>query len=76
MTIRNHGQNGLEGALGMLALSSVYQLTVRLIWLLGASGILLFSSLPRVTKGPLPVLLTVTAALSTLYYGRLYSTRL
>ncbi|EKM50633.1 uncharacterized protein PHACADRAFT_264005 [Phanerochaete carnosa HHB-10118-sp] len=37
---------------------------------LGASALLLLSSLPRVAKGPVPAVLTVTSAASTLYYGR------
>jgi len=36
---------------------------------LGASALLLLSSLPRVTKGPIPLLLTVTSAASAFYYG-------
>ncbi|KII87500.1 hypothetical protein PLICRDRAFT_55454 [Plicaturopsis crispa FD-325 SS-3] len=37
---------------------------------LGASAILLLSSLPRVTKGPIPVVLATTAASSAFYYGK------
>ncbi|KAI0773300.1 transmembrane proteins 14C-domain-containing protein [Trametes elegans] len=36
---------------------------------LGASAILLLSSVPRVAKGPVPAVLTVTSAISTYYYG-------
>ncbi|KAF9078243.1 transmembrane proteins 14C-domain-containing protein [Rhodocollybia butyracea] len=36
---------------------------------LGASALLLLSSLPRVAKGPVPALLTVSAATSAFYYG-------
>ncbi|KIK61631.1 hypothetical protein GYMLUDRAFT_199128 [Collybiopsis luxurians FD-317 M1] len=36
---------------------------------LGASALLLLSSLPRVAKGPVPLLLTVTSAASAFYYG-------
>jgi len=35
---------------------------------LGASALLLLSSLPRVTKGPMPIGLAVTSAASGLYY--------
>ena len=37
---------------------------------LGASALLLLSSLPRVAKGPIPVILAVTAAGSGVYYGK------
>ncbi|KIK79712.1 hypothetical protein PAXRUDRAFT_160530 [Paxillus rubicundulus Ve08.2h10] len=37
---------------------------------LGASAILLLSSLPRVTKGPVPALLAVTSAGAGAYYGK------
>jgi len=40
---------------------------------LGASVVLLLSSLPRIASGPVPALLTVTSGLSTVYYGRIYS---
>ncbi|KAJ4473648.1 transmembrane proteins 14C-domain-containing protein [Lentinula aciculospora] len=36
---------------------------------LGASALLLLSSLPRVRKGPIPALLTVSSAASLFYYG-------
>jgi len=43
---------------------------------LGASSLLLLSSLPRVTKGPIPIVLAVTAAGSGFYYGKtLYGLR-
>lgn len=43
---------------------------------LGASSVLLLSSLPRVTKGPIPVVLAVTAAGTGFYYGKtLYGLR-
>lgn len=43
---------------------------------LGASALLLLSSLPRVTKGPIPVVLAVTAAGAGAYYGKtLYGIR-
>ncbi|EIN09654.1 hypothetical protein PUNSTDRAFT_143143 [Punctularia strigosozonata HHB-11173 SS5] len=43
---------------------------------LGASALLLLSSLPRVAKGPVPAVLAVTSALSSVYYGNLvYKTR-
>ena len=43
---------------------------------LGASTLLLLSSLPRVTKGPIPIVLAVTAAGTGIYYGKtLYAIR-
>ncbi|KAF8740748.1 hypothetical protein AX14_007386 [Amanita brunnescens Koide BX004] len=38
---------------------------------LGASALLLLSSLPRVAKGPVPVVLAATSATTGIYYGRL-----
>ncbi|KAF5355354.1 hypothetical protein D9758_006090 [Tetrapyrgos nigripes] len=40
---------------------------------LGASALLLLSSLPRVLKGPVPALLTVASASSAFYYGNVYN---
>ncbi|KAK7445376.1 hypothetical protein VKT23_014793 [Stygiomarasmius scandens] len=40
---------------------------------LGASALLLLSSLPRVAKGPVPALLTVASASSAFYYGSVYN---
>ncbi|OCH91498.1 hypothetical protein OBBRIDRAFT_521910 [Obba rivulosa] len=37
---------------------------------LGASALLLLSSLPRVAKGPVPAVLSATSAASAVYYGR------
>ncbi|THH09902.1 hypothetical protein EW145_g1690 [Phellinidium pouzarii] len=37
---------------------------------LGASAILLLSSVPRAAKGPVPATLTITSALAGAYYGR------
>ncbi|KAF9453607.1 hypothetical protein P691DRAFT_694648 [Macrolepiota fuliginosa MF-IS2] len=37
---------------------------------LGASALLLLSSLPRVAKGPVPLILAVTSASTGLYYGQ------
>ncbi|THH18044.1 hypothetical protein EW146_g2867 [Bondarzewia mesenterica] len=37
---------------------------------LGASALLLLSSLPRFAKGPIPAMLTVTSAATGAYYGR------
>ncbi|TFK91431.1 hypothetical protein K466DRAFT_582811 [Polyporus arcularius HHB13444] len=37
---------------------------------LGASALLLLSSLPRATKGPVPAVLTATSAVSAYYYGK------
>ncbi|KAH9973560.1 transmembrane proteins 14C-domain-containing protein [Lactifluus volemus] len=37
---------------------------------LGASALLLLSSLPRFSKGPVPAMLTVTSAVTGIYYSR------
>ncbi|RPD59079.1 hypothetical protein L226DRAFT_524076 [Lentinus tigrinus ALCF2SS1-7] len=37
---------------------------------LGASALLLLSSLPRASKGPVPAVLTATSAVSAYYYGK------
>ncbi|KAF8202204.1 transmembrane proteins 14C-domain-containing protein [Pholiota molesta] len=37
---------------------------------LGASALLLLSSLPRVAKGPVPAILSVTSAGAAFYYGK------
>ncbi|EPT02986.1 hypothetical protein FOMPIDRAFT_1022608 [Fomitopsis schrenkii] len=37
---------------------------------LGASALLLLSSLPRVAKGPVPAVLTATSTATAVYYGR------
>ncbi|KAF7770471.1 hypothetical protein Agabi119p4_6445 [Agaricus bisporus var. burnettii] len=37
-----------------------------------ASALLLISSLPRVTKGPVPMILSVTSASTALYYGSIF----
>ncbi|KDQ61338.1 hypothetical protein JAAARDRAFT_149982 [Jaapia argillacea MUCL 33604] len=37
---------------------------------LGASALLLLSSLPRVSKGPVPVVLAATSTVTGLYYGK------
>ncbi len=66
-SIRKGTNNGLEGALGAYLSSFLHQLETDL--LVGASALLLLSSLPRVTKGPIPALLTVTSAASAFYYG-------
>jgi len=43
---------------------------------LGASALLLVSSIPRITKGPVPVILALTSAGAGAYYGRtLYDLR-
>ncbi|KIY65114.1 hypothetical protein CYLTODRAFT_75204 [Cylindrobasidium torrendii FP15055 ss-10] len=49
-SIRKHGPNGLEGALG-------------------ASALLLLSSLPRAAKGPVPATLAITSSIAGAYYG-------
>ncbi|KAF7971315.1 hypothetical protein HWV62_3232 [Athelia sp. TMB] len=51
--IRNHGANGIEGALG-------------------ASAILFLSSIPRISKGPVPAVLAATAAGAGVYYGNVF----
>ncbi|KAJ7289264.1 hypothetical protein C8J57DRAFT_1277176 [Mycena rebaudengoi] len=43
---------------------------------LGASAILLLSSIPRISKGPVPVMLAAASTMSGLYYGKtLYALR-
>lgn len=43
---------------------------------LGASALLLLSSLPRVAKGPVPAILAATSTAAGLYYGKtLYELR-
>ncbi|KAH7881779.1 hypothetical protein F5I97DRAFT_1833007 [Phlebopus sp. FC_14] len=43
---------------------------------LGASTLLVLSSLPRVTKGPLPIVLALTGTAAGVYYGKtLYALR-
>ncbi|KIM44547.1 hypothetical protein M413DRAFT_355947 [Hebeloma cylindrosporum] len=37
---------------------------------LGASALLLLSSLPRVSKGPVPAILAISSAGAGLYYGK------
>lgn len=37
---------------------------------LGASALLLLSSLPRVAKGPVPQVLAATSTITGLYYGK------
>jgi len=37
---------------------------------LGASAVLFLSSAPRFAKGPIPMVLTATSALTAVYYGR------
>ncbi|KDQ18993.1 hypothetical protein BOTBODRAFT_184794 [Botryobasidium botryosum FD-172 SS1] len=37
---------------------------------LAASALLFVSSIPRVSKGPVPLTLTVTSAAASLYYGK------
>ncbi|KAL0953391.1 hypothetical protein HGRIS_004630 [Hohenbuehelia grisea] len=39
---------------------------------IGASALLFLSSLPRVSKGPVPAILATTSAVSGLYYGNTY----
>ena len=69
-SIRKGTPNGLEGAFGMNN-SPVSALTIlTLVIQLGASALLLLSSLPRVTKGPIPIVLAVTAAGTGVYYGK------
>ena len=68
-SIRKGTSKGLEGALGMSDIWFISQLP----WAnsdLGASALLLLSSLPRAAKGPVPAVLTVTSAAATYYYGK------
>lgn len=46
--------------------------SVELIVGIGASAILLLSSLPRIAKGPVPAILAATATVSGAYYGNTF----
>ena len=50
--------------------SDITYLLLTLFVRTGASSLLFLSSLPRVTKGPIPIVLAVTAAGTGLYYGK------
>ena len=71
-SIRKGTANGLEAALGEYFSSPGLLCTspnpIRLP--LGASALLLLSSLPRASKGPVPAVLTATSAASAYYYGK------
>lgn len=69
-TIRRGTPYGIEGALGEHSQCHV-KTTNGLTNLAGASVLLLLSSLPRVAKGPVPVVLAATSAATSIYYGRL-----
>jgi len=68
-TIRRASPYGVEGALGkrLPRIMTDLQLTNSA----GASALLFLSSLPRVAKGPVPVVLAATSAATGVYYGRL-----
>ena len=70
-SIRKGTPYGLEGSLGNMdnPLSKLWHYS-RLSCKPGASTLLLLSSLPRVAKGPIPVVLAVTAASTGVYYGK------
>ena len=75
-TIRKGASGGLEGALGTSVPRFVTMWLLSIEISVGASAILLLSSLPRVAKGPVPAVLTVTSAVSSYYYGTtVYSLR-
>ena len=66
--------NGLETALGESnhAACSRASRSAQPQWLVPGTSVLLFlSSLPRYSKGPIPATLTVTSAVTGLYYGAL-----
>lgn len=75
--IKRGAPNGIEGALGEVPylhhqIRSINPLRCRI----GASALLLVSSLPRVTKGPVPIILALTSAGAGAYYGKtLYNLR-
>ncbi|KAI0718818.1 transmembrane proteins 14C-domain-containing protein [Fomitopsis betulina] len=59
------------GALYLYSANSIRNATPNgLETALGASALLLLSSLPRVAKGPIPAVLTATSAATAVYYGR------
>ena len=72
-SIRKGTANGLEAALGesrpLSFRDAPYQRCSTHLTS-GASALLLLSSLPRATKGPVPAVLTVTSAASAYYYGK------
>lgn len=75
--IKNGAPNGIEGAFGeaLLILPSPFHINFRSCRI-GASALLLMSSIPRITKGPVPVILALTSAGAGAYYGRtLYDLR-
>jgi uncharacterized membrane protein (UPF0136 family) len=72
--IRKGAPNGLEGALGtspFFKSSNSYTFNG-----VGASALLLLSSLPRITKGPVPIVLAATSSAAGVYYGtKVYNLR-
>ena len=72
-TIRRGTPYGIEGALGEHYWTPQRRVITNngLTNLAGASVLLLVSSLPRVAKGPVPVMLAATSAATGIYYGRL-----
>jgi uncharacterized membrane protein (UPF0136 family) len=72
--IRKGAPNGLEGALGTLpSLKSSNSYAFNDV---GASALLLLSSLPRITKGPVPIVLAATSSAAGVYYGtKVYNLR-
>jgi uncharacterized membrane protein (UPF0136 family) len=69
-SIRKGTPNGLEGAVGEVVCPRTSADSNPFI---GASALLLLSSLPRVTKGPIPVVLAATSTATGMYYGRIWS---
>lgn len=67
-SIRKGTHGGLEGALGESPINLLQYPKLKYSEI-GASALLFLSSLPRVTKGPIPVVLATTSAGTGLYYG-------
>lgn len=78
--IRKGSPNGLEGALGRSTSFSAKILYHRRVYAdichVGASALLLLSSLPRLAKGPVPAVLAATSSAAGVYYGtKVYNLR-
>lgn len=71
-TIRRGATGGLEGALGESFILRLLAMSDNEYGSIVASALLLISSLPRVTKGPVPMILSVTSATTALYYGSIF----
>ena len=73
--IRKGSPNGLDVALGQS--TSIIRIPANThVFPVGASALLLLSSLPRIAKGPVPVVLAATSSAAGVYYGtKVYNLR-